>query len=832
VARFPGVLRYIGGYNASTNTPNLTSSPAGVKKGDTYSVSVDGSFFAATVEAGDLLISQQDNPTTLGHWAVAQSNIGGAIVDADFTGADGMLRKTAAGTYTVVKVNLAASAAPAVTDDGVAGYAVGSVWIDTTADKGYVCVDASTGAAVWIETTVAAVSVDPIGQKKSKLNATVAPAVTDDGVAGYAVGSVWIDVTADKAYVCLDSSTGAAVWIETTVAAVSVDPIGQKKSKLNATVAPAVTDDGTAGYAVGSVWIDTTADKAYVCVDSSTGAAVWLETTIAAVSVDPIGQKKSKLNATVAPAVTDDGVAGYAVGSVWIDTTADKGYVCLDASTGAAVWLETTVAAVSVDPIGQKKSKLDATAAPTVSDDGVAGYAVGSVWIDVTADKAYVCLDASTGAAVWIETTVAAVSVDPIGQKKSNLAASAAPTTAADNTAGYAVGSVWIDTTADKAYVCVDSSTGAAVWVETTVAGSAYVHPNHSGEVTSVADGATTIAANAVTLAKLATQAADTVLVNATSGAAVPTALELTEQTILGRITGGRAAALSAAQIRTLANVADGANAYVHPNHSGEVTSVADGATTIAANAVTLAKLATQAADTVLANATSGAAVPTAIELTEQTFLGRVTGGHVAALILDTDNTLAADSDARAVTQKAIKAYVAAHSGGGVVLHRENTVTPVANSTSETNLNTYTLPGGTLGTTGIIRVSAFGTLFNNYSATVRTLTLKLYLGTTAYLTADLSIDQNAGSYSWHLAAVLSAVDSESVQEFLGLITRTNSPSDAGTMVSATGPAGVILGTNNGAQNTANNLSLKCTATLSYANALVSCTCHSVVIEKL
>ena len=33
-------------------------------------------------------------------------------------------------------------------------------------------------------------------------------------------------------------------------------------------------------------------------------------------------------------------------------------------------------------------------------------------------------------------------------------------------------------------------------------------------------------------------------------------------------------------------NVADGANAYTHPNHSGEVTSTADGATVIASNVV------------------------------------------------------------------------------------------------------------------------------------------------------------------------------------------------------------------------------------------------------
>jgi hypothetical protein len=43
-----------------------------------------------------------------------------------------------------------------------------------------------------------------------------------------------------------------------------------------ATAAPAVTDDDGDGYEVGSVWVDVTGDAAYICVDASTGAAVWL----------------------------------------------------------------------------------------------------------------------------------------------------------------------------------------------------------------------------------------------------------------------------------------------------------------------------------------------------------------------------------------------------------------------------------------------------------------------------------------------------------------------------------------------------------------------------
>ncbi len=50
----------------------------------------------------------------------------------------------------------------------------------------------------------------------NRLNATVAPGVTDDLDVGYSIGSLWIDVTADKAYVCLDNTDGAAVWTEIT----------------------------------------------------------------------------------------------------------------------------------------------------------------------------------------------------------------------------------------------------------------------------------------------------------------------------------------------------------------------------------------------------------------------------------------------------------------------------------------------------------------------------------------------------------------------------------------------------------------------------------------
>lgn len=56
---------------------------------------------------------------------------------------------------------------------------------------------------------------------------------------------------------------------------------------------------------------------------------------------------------------------------------------------------------IGIDPIATKKSNLSATAAPGVGDDSGDGYAIGSIWVDVTADNVYMAADVSVGAAVW-----------------------------------------------------------------------------------------------------------------------------------------------------------------------------------------------------------------------------------------------------------------------------------------------------------------------------------------------------------------------------------------------------------------------------------------------
>ena len=71
-----GSLIFQGGYNASTNTPNLDNTPTlDILKGWTYVVTVGGSFYTETVEVGDLLIAEINDPTTLANWTTVQNNV-------------------------------------------------------------------------------------------------------------------------------------------------------------------------------------------------------------------------------------------------------------------------------------------------------------------------------------------------------------------------------------------------------------------------------------------------------------------------------------------------------------------------------------------------------------------------------------------------------------------------------------------------------------------------------------------------------------------------------------------------------------------------------------
>jgi len=73
-----GLLDYKGAYDANTNTPDLDESPSGIKKGDTYTVTIAGTFYTTAVEVGDVLIAEVDDAGTSSppesDWTIVQRN--------------------------------------------------------------------------------------------------------------------------------------------------------------------------------------------------------------------------------------------------------------------------------------------------------------------------------------------------------------------------------------------------------------------------------------------------------------------------------------------------------------------------------------------------------------------------------------------------------------------------------------------------------------------------------------------------------------------------------------------------------------------------------------
>lgn len=95
-----------------------------------------------------------------------------------------------------------------------------------------------------------------------------------------------------------------------------------------------ITSSGASGFTINAVG---TPGNLQLSVTISNAA-----TARTGLGIDAIATKQSNLSATVAPTATDDSSANYAVGSFWIDVSADDGYWCMDASVGAAVWKKIT----------------------------------------------------------------------------------------------------------------------------------------------------------------------------------------------------------------------------------------------------------------------------------------------------------------------------------------------------------------------------------------------------------------------------------------------------------------------------------------------------------
>lgn len=138
--------------------------------------------------------------------------------------------------------------------------------------------------------------------------------------------------------------------------------------------------------------------------------------------------------------------------------------------THSLLWIRSNSKWILIDSAGPL-NKLDATTAPTANDDSGDGYAVGSVWIDTTNDLVYQCVDATATAAVW---------------KLLNSEAGFVGTYASPDTTGgavtltKAVTEVWTNTTTTYTLPAVASSAGKAVIFYVVGTNAITIDPNAS----------------------------------------------------------------------------------------------------------------------------------------------------------------------------------------------------------------------------------------------------------------------------------------------------------------------------------------------------------------
>ena len=84
---------------------------------------------------------------------------------------------------------------------------------------------------------------------------------------------------------------------------------------------------------------------------------------------------------------------------------ASTGHTHDGTSAGAAPKINLATSVSGLLPVAHGGSgglnKLDATSNPTIANDALQNYAVGSIWVNVSTDKIFICVDSTNNAAQW-----------------------------------------------------------------------------------------------------------------------------------------------------------------------------------------------------------------------------------------------------------------------------------------------------------------------------------------------------------------------------------------------------------------------------------------------
>jgi hypothetical protein len=168
---------------------------------------------------------------------------------------------------------------------------------------------------------------------------------------------------------------------------------------------------------------------------------------------------------------------------------------------------------------------------------------------------------------------------------------------------------------------------------------TAYVHPNHVGDVTSISDGTTTISNDTVTNVKLANMPANTVKVRNVNNVGDPVDMLLLNNNLVGRGSVGDIAPITlGTNLSMSGNVLNATGQPVTDGDKGDIV-VSGGGNVwgIDSKAVSNVKLADMPANTVKVRNSDVGGVPVDLVLPSNTILGRGELGNIVPLTLGTN---------------------------------------------------------------------------------------------------------------------------------------------------------------------------------------------------